>query len=275
MQDVSLENMLVYVRDDGQRRVSVCDPGQAVLFTVDPLSGAEKPVPFNGFVAKEFRPPELYSSPEYYATKVDAWCLGYSTFYLLVGDRLFQTADPAVRDPDWILFSNGELSKLFEQKGANSILSHQAKDFITRLLEPDPQHRMTVKSAFWHPWLVERNQSAAQVKLSSSLATSRPPSPAKSSGADLSTVPGQSFSTCSGDMDSQIDPSETVEQDQQEEPCATVAETKLHSFQDRKSRLVVPGLQLSNDHPTLLNRLQEKQMQNWMTSTKGLQSSPR
>merc|ERR1712176_581002 len=137
MQDVSLENMLVYVRDDGQRRVSVCDPGQAVLFTVDPLSGAEKPVPFNGFVAKEFRPPELYSSPEYYATKVDAWCLGYSTFYLLVGDRLFQTADPAVRDPDWILFSNGELSKLFEQKGA-AMLSYQAVDFITRLLEPDP-----------------------------------------------------------------------------------------------------------------------------------------
>merc|ERR1712151_1101951 len=30
MQDVSLENMLVYVREDGQRRVSVCDPGQAV-----------------------------------------------------------------------------------------------------------------------------------------------------------------------------------------------------------------------------------------------------
>merc|ERR1712048_136309 len=101
MQDVSLENMLLYVPEDGQPWVSVCDPGQAV--------------PFNGFVGKEFRPPELYSSSEYYATKVDAWCLGYSTFYLLVAERIFQSADPAVNDPDWILFRSGQVSKLLEQ----------------------------------------------------------------------------------------------------------------------------------------------------------------
>jgi len=205
MQDVSLENMLLYLPEHGQPSVSVCDPGQAVLFNVDPLSGAEKPVPFNGFVGKEFRPPELYTSSEYYATKVDAWCLGYSTFYLLVAERLFQTADPAENDPDWILFKNGEVSKLLEQKGANSILSHQAKDFITRLLEPNPQHRMSVKSALWHPWLAERGQRAAlSHTVPSCLSASGPSSPGGSSGADLSTAPGQSSPTCSWDGDSQI-----------------------------------------------------------------------
>merc|ERR1712151_718534 len=185
MQDVSLENMLLYLPEHGQPSVSVCDPGQAVLFNVEPLSGAEKPVPFNGFVGKEFRPPELYSSSEYCATKVDAWCLGYSTFYLLVAERIFQSADPTLSDPDWMLFKNGEVSKLLEQKGASSRLSHQAKDFITRLLEPDPQHRMSVKSALWHPWLAERGQRVPlSCEVPSCLAACGPFSPGGSSGAD-------------------------------------------------------------------------------------------
>merc|ERR1712048_651476 len=176
MQDVSLENMLLYLPEHGQPSVSVCDPGQAVLFKVDP-TGVEKPVPFSGFVGKEFRPPELYSASEYHATKVDAWCLGYSTFYLLVAERLFQSADPAEGDPDWILFKTGQVHKLLEQKGANSILSHQAKDFITRLLEPDPQHRMSVKSALWHPWLAERVQRATPSRMVPSCLAAPPSSP--------------------------------------------------------------------------------------------------
>merc|ERR1712151_16807 len=166
----------------------------------------------NGFVGKEFRPPELYSESEYYATKVDAWCLGYSTFYLLVGERIFQSADPAESDPDGILFKNGEVSKLLEQKGANSILSHQAKDFITRLLEPNPRHRMSVKSALWHPWLAERSQRAAPSRMvPSCLSGFGPSSPGGSSGPDLSTEPGQSSPTCSWDGDSQISQSDAAE----------------------------------------------------------------
>lgn len=39
MQDVSLENMLMHVLDNGQFQVKICDPGQAVLFGVDAETG--------------------------------------------------------------------------------------------------------------------------------------------------------------------------------------------------------------------------------------------
>merc|ERR1712151_417184 len=108
-QNVCLEHMLVYVQEGGPWLVQICNPQQAVVFKVDPLSGAEKPVGFQGLVGKEFRPPELYKGSEYLASKVDSWCLGWSTFYLLCGQQLFLTADPAQQDPDWTLFSRGEV----------------------------------------------------------------------------------------------------------------------------------------------------------------------
>lgn len=43
----------------------------------------EKAVPFNGLVADDFRPPELYEEQDYLASRVDSWCLGWNTFYLL------------------------------------------------------------------------------------------------------------------------------------------------------------------------------------------------
>merc|ERR1719335_1644833 len=124
--------MLLHFMKDGEWDVRICDPSQAVLFKVDPSTGVEKPVAFHGLVAKDFRPPELYTEAEYLATKVDAWCLGWSTFYLLVAQQLFQSADPAEHDPEYELYSRGEFTKLLEQKGGPSVLSEQARDFITK-----------------------------------------------------------------------------------------------------------------------------------------------
>ncbi|CAL1166582.1 unnamed protein product [Cladocopium goreaui] len=83
VQDVSLENMLLFLDEDGQWQVRVGDPGQAVAFVMDPATGQEKAVPFNGLVADDFRPPELYDEQDYLASRVDSWCLGWNTFYLL------------------------------------------------------------------------------------------------------------------------------------------------------------------------------------------------
>jgi len=159
MQDVSIENMLLYVLEDEQWHVRVCDPGQAVPFTVDPVTSEEQPVQFNGFVAKEFRPPELYMKQEYVATKVDAWCLGWSTFYLLAAQPMFHSADPSIDDPDYTLFLDRP-QRLFQQKGWRSTLSHQAKDFILALMHVDPHTRMSVRHALRHPWLTEWPLSA-------------------------------------------------------------------------------------------------------------------
>lgn len=132
MQDVSLENYLVFyypskavsasiksigeakgqvaakdlVKHLGDRdkivRIKICDPGQAEKFEVD-SNGVEQKVRYRGLVGKSFRPPELSRNTlfngqgdlpmEYLATKVDSWCFGWSTFYLLTATPLFMSAD--------------------------------------------------------------------------------------------------------------------------------------------------------------------------------------
>jgi len=153
MQDVSVENMLLYELEDGEWQVKVCDPGQAVTFSVDPLTGTELDVDFRGFVGKEFRPPELYSKLPYAATKVDAWCLGWSAFYLLTAQPMFQSADPSAADEDWELFEGKAFPTLFNKKGWRRDVSPRAKDFILKLMDPNPDNRMSILDALRHPWL--------------------------------------------------------------------------------------------------------------------------
>lgn len=154
MQDVSVENMLLYVRDE-KWHVEVCDPGQAVAFVTNPITGEEDKVPFRGFVGKDFRPPELYKQEDYLATKVDSWCLGWSAFYLLVAQPLFHTAEDSAMDPDWLMFRRGQIMELFEEKGWSGELSDEGRDFILSLMQMQPSQRMSIKEALQHPWLVE------------------------------------------------------------------------------------------------------------------------
>lgn len=153
MQDVSLENMLLHVQEStGHYQVKICDPGQAVIFEVD-QNGEEMPVNFRGLVGKSFRPPELHDQVPYAATKVDSWCLGWSTFYLLTAQPLFMSADPAQQDSDWLLFQQGDFATLFQQK--SNLCSHQGLDFIFRMLQIEPRRRMSITDALNHHWLAD------------------------------------------------------------------------------------------------------------------------
>lgn len=155
MQDVSLENMLINILEDGQYQIKICDPGQAIIFETDSKSGEELPVEFRGFVGKSFRPPELHLRKPYLASKVDAWCLGWSTFYLLAAQPLFLSADPAQQDADWAMFKSGEVVELFRQKGATC--SRKCMDFILRLMQLDPRRRLSIAEALQHDWLADTN----------------------------------------------------------------------------------------------------------------------
>ena len=42
-------------------------------------------------------------------SEVDAWCLGWSCFYLLTAQSLFATADPKEPDADWLTFRRGDV----------------------------------------------------------------------------------------------------------------------------------------------------------------------
>jgi len=153
MQDTSLENMLLHVQEStGHYQVKICDPGQAVIFEVD-KDGEELPVNFRGLVGKSFRPPELHEQQPYAAIKVDSWCLGWSTFYLLTAQPLFMSADPAQQDSDWLLFQQGDFATLFQQKC--NLCSPTGLDFIFRLLQIEPRRRMSIADALNHSWLAD------------------------------------------------------------------------------------------------------------------------
>lgn len=162
MQDVSVENMLIYELPNKKWQVKVCDPGQAIIFELDNVTGEEERVEFHGFVGKEFRPPELYNARPYKATKVDAWCLGWSTFYILTAQAMFQSADPAAGDEDWELFKSKAFPKLFKDKGWRQDVSAQAKDFVLRLMDLNPEKRMSVHEALEHPWIATIDASTEQ-----------------------------------------------------------------------------------------------------------------
>jgi len=150
MQDVSLENMLLHVNPEGEFQVKICDPGQAVVFQVDE-QGAEMPVQFRGLVGKSFRPPELHEQVPYMSTKVDSWCLGWSTYYLLTAQPLFLSCNPSENDTDWLLFQNSEFDVLFRRK--SNLCKPDALDFIFRLLQIEPRRRMSINDALNHKWL--------------------------------------------------------------------------------------------------------------------------
>lgn len=157
MQDVSLENMLLYLDEaSGNWEVKVCDPGQAVIFDVD-KHGQELNVGFRGLVGKSFRPPELHEQRAYQSTKVDSWCLGWSTFYLLTAQPLFMSADPLVQDVDWLHFQQctrpSDYNKLFQHK--SNLCSGLALDFIFRLLQIEPENRLSIAQCLEHPWLAD------------------------------------------------------------------------------------------------------------------------
>mmetsp|Transcript_16188 Transcript_16188/g.41268 ORF Transcript_16188/g.41268 Transcript_16188/m.41268 type:complete len:586 (+) Transcript_16188:404-2161(+) len=149
LQDVSLENMLLFCDEDGALSVRLCDPGQAMVFEME--NGKEKPVEFEGLVGKAFRAPELYDHKPYLATRADSWCLGWSVFHLLSAHSVFQTADPAKNDPDWAKFARGDFASIVRDKQVE--LSTPAQDFILKLMDLNPVKRMSVVDALRHPWL--------------------------------------------------------------------------------------------------------------------------
>lgn len=162
LQDMSLENLLLFAKDDGTYLVKVCDPGQAVRFEKE--GTRELPAPYKGLVGKSFRPPELYEKKPYLSTKVDSWCLGWSTFYLLTAQSLFTGVDD--QDREWVLFREGRIDKLFNEKGVRDRLSRDALDFVTSLMRLKPEDRISVSSALQHKWLLGASRPLLGPKLS-------------------------------------------------------------------------------------------------------------
>ncbi|CAK58018.1 unnamed protein product (macronuclear) [Paramecium tetraurelia] len=89
-----------------------------------------------------------YTAPEIligggYNEKVDLWSLGVCLFRILSGNLPF-FKDSVLGTTKMILKGKFEL---------NHSISHLARDFIRRLLNPNPLQRLSAQLALQHPWL--------------------------------------------------------------------------------------------------------------------------
>jgi len=85
-----------------------------------------------------------------YGRPVDLWAIGVILYILLSGIHPFQ-----IEDEEQML-DNIEHSR-WQWLGDNwKGVSEPAKDFIKKLMEPNPDKRITVDQALAHPWISVR-----------------------------------------------------------------------------------------------------------------------
>ena len=112
--------------------------------------------------------PEVYRC-ERYGPSCDMWSLGVTVFHLVTGHYPFEGKDTEVNRPAIL---KGEYNENVLIKAGVSL---QCRDFIARLINVDPDKRMTAAQALKHPWLTQdvpnTDLSASASKLEASMAS--------------------------------------------------------------------------------------------------------
>jgi len=93
---------------------------------------------------------------EYYHSNVDIFSVGVVIYTLLCGFEPFQR-----QDLQQTLKANKECSFEFHAPYWNSI-SSDAKDFISKVLIAEPEHRLSPSAALAHPWLARNSVNERQ-----------------------------------------------------------------------------------------------------------------
>ncbi|KAL8280726.1 hypothetical protein RQP46_006730 [Phenoliferia psychrophenolica] len=133
--DIKLENVLY--RGSTYSDCCLSDFGLAAV-----LDPPEKRL-FNHCGSAGYTAPEVYSL-DGYSSGVDMWSLGVVVFCLIGGRFPYKETAPLA------LAHEARTTPLYFPRTWTNI-SEEAKDFIKRLLQPDPEKRMTASEALRHP----------------------------------------------------------------------------------------------------------------------------
>jgi hypothetical protein len=135
--DLKPENLLVRGNNDD---ILVCDFGLSCLVNDKQVSRCGSP----GYVA-----PEILHNHDY-SEKVDIFSVGVILYMLLVGNSPF-----VGRNAKEILIKNKQCKIEYQPKIWN-LYSRSALDFVQKLLNPDPDSRLSALEALRHPWIAKR-----------------------------------------------------------------------------------------------------------------------
>ena len=118
-----------------QNNIKLCDFGFAVRKD-------EKRKTYCG--TPDYMSPEILLS-SHYDESVDVWCLGVLAYELVAGIPPFQEKEGEMSTENKILKLKYETPPGF---------SKELKDFVHRILQPDPKARMKFKEALSHAWIL-------------------------------------------------------------------------------------------------------------------------
>ena len=89
--------------------------------------------------------PEIYTGD--YDEKIDMWSLGVMVYLMLSGGY------PYKMEAEEVFLKRVKTQNLDFSKGIWGKISDQCVDFIRKLLNPNPQKRLSAARAIKHPWL--------------------------------------------------------------------------------------------------------------------------
>ena len=133
--DIKPENILL----DSDGRLKLTDFGWSNYYNVD------QPIPRTTVCGTlEYLPPEIVEQKGH-GTGADIWCLGVLLFEMLVGYTPFKS-----NAKERMLSNISKIKPKFPMS-----FPPVAKDLVTRMLQKNPQERMTIQQVKAHRWLVE------------------------------------------------------------------------------------------------------------------------
>lgn len=155
--DLKPENLMLSTENTSDAVVKIIDFGCAQVTNND----QEQP----GIVGltAAYASPEMLKLPAKQRTRIDPpldmWALGIILHIMLVGCHPFDLTGDATDDQIVnLVTSNNPIPSLEEDSPLTDHLSDSAMDVIRKLLERDPQKRITAAQMLQHPWV--RGESA-------------------------------------------------------------------------------------------------------------------
>ncbi|CAG2165667.1 unnamed protein product, partial [Oppiella nova] len=137
--DLKLDNVLL----DANYNAKVCDFGFSRFVPKDAKTGQiRKSKSYVG--TPSYEPPEVVSHTPYDPYKCDVWCLGVCLFIILNYEYPFNGDDPKET-----LLEKQNKRQYTLQKTIDKKLSQLAKDLIRKLLEPNPNQRISITDVYY------------------------------------------------------------------------------------------------------------------------------
>jgi len=95
-------------------------------------------------------PEMIRNTKGYDGMKADIWACGVILFIMLAGFPPFQKPDSS----DWWFnkLMNGKHALFWQAHSRSAYFSDQTKDFINKILNPDPEKRISIADMKKHPW---------------------------------------------------------------------------------------------------------------------------